>query len=314
VDAAVKAAVLHEHGAAPRFEDFDDPAPGDGSVVVAVEAAGVNHLDLLKASGRFYTGPPPLPSVVGSDAVGRLDDGRRVFFDATVAPHGAMAERTLVPEGVLIDVRDDLDATVAAAIGNAGLSAWLALVWRATLQPGDTVLVLGATGALGRAAVQVARAQGAGRVVAAARDRERLEQVAADATVVLDADEDDLATAMRDACDGGADVIIDPLWGAPALAAMRAARHGARHVQLGHMAAPSVDVGAMVVRSPMLTLMGMAIFHAPIDLRREAYASVAELAAQGELELDLRPFPLAEVAEAWEHQRQGPREKLVIVP
>ena len=216
-----------------------------------------------------------------------------MFFDATVAPHGAMAERTLVPDGVLIDVRDDLDAPVAAAIGNAGLSAWLALGWRAKLQPGETVLVLGATGSLGRAAVQVARAQGAGRVVAAARDRERLEGVGADATVVLDADadEDDLATAMREACDGGADVIIDPLWGPAALAAMRAARHGARHVQLGHMAAPSVDVGAMVVRSPMLTLMGMAIFHAPIDLRREAYGRVAQLAAQGDSSSSCAPSP-----------------------
>jgi hypothetical protein len=70
----------------------------------------------------------------------------------------------------------------------------------------------------------------------------------------------------------------------------------------------------MVVRSPMLTLMGMAIFHAPIDLRREGYGRVAELAAQGDLELELRPFPLDAVAEAWERQRQGPREKLVIVP
>src|SRR4051812_31466091 len=98
----MRAAVLTDHGAAPAAADFDAPeARADEHVVVEVAAAGVNHLDLLKASGRFYTGPPPLPSVVGSDGVGRLPDGRRVFFDACVAPYGSMAEQVLVEKAGL---------------------------------------------------------------------------------------------------------------------------------------------------------------------------------------------------------------------
>src|SRR3954447_20588893 len=138
----MRAAVLHEHGEPPRADDFDEPSQADGHVVAEVTAAGINHLDLLKASGGSSTGPPPLPSVVGSDGVGRLADGRRVFFDTTRAPHGAMAERTLVPDDTLLDVPDGLADEVAAALGNSGLGAWLALDWRAGLKEGETVLVL----------------------------------------------------------------------------------------------------------------------------------------------------------------------------
>jgi NADPH:quinone reductase-like Zn-dependent oxidoreductase len=98
-------------------EDFEDPGRFPGSVPVQVLAAGLHHLDLHKASGSFYTGPPPLPSVVGSDGVGRLEDGRRVYFDATVEPYGSMAERTLVPSDALLDVAEGVGDVVAAALG-----------------------------------------------------------------------------------------------------------------------------------------------------------------------------------------------------
>src|SRR3954466_1087718 len=94
----MKAAVLSAYGSPPQYGDFPEPQAGDGETVVTVEAAGVNHLDLGKASGTFYGGTPPLPWVVGTDGVGRLQDGRRVYFDASVAPFGAMAELTLVAE------------------------------------------------------------------------------------------------------------------------------------------------------------------------------------------------------------------------
>src|SRR3954451_12319731 len=146
---AVRAAVLHEHGTTPRAEAFDEPAERAGHVVVDVRAAGLHHLDLHKATGTFYMGPPPLPSVVGTDGVGVAPDGRRVYFDVTVAPYGSMAERTVARADALLDVADGCDDAVAAALGNTGLGAYLALTWRGGLQAGETVLVLGATGAAG---------------------------------------------------------------------------------------------------------------------------------------------------------------------
>src|SRR3954468_17156779 len=138
---ALRAAVLHEHGATPRVDEFDEPQDRPGCALIEVSAAGLHHLDLHKASGSFYTGPPPLPSVVGTDGVGRLPDGTRAYFDATVPPYGSMAERTLVPHDALLPVADGVTDEVAAALGNTGLAAWLALAWRSGLQPGETVLV-----------------------------------------------------------------------------------------------------------------------------------------------------------------------------
>ena len=269
----VHAAVLHEHGSPPRFDEFADPSPASGRAVVEVAAAALHHFDLHKASGTFYTGPPPLPSVVGTDGVGRLGDGRRVYFDVTVPPYGSMAERALVPEDALLDVGSGVDDAVAAALGNTGLAAWLALAWRAELRPGETVLVLGALGAVGTIAVQAAKVLGAGRVVAVARPSDRLgrlRELGADAVVELGAG-DDLPGAIREAAGGGVDVTIDTLWGEPALAAMQAVNRYARHIQVGQFAGATLTLPAPAIRSVSLDVRGFSIAHPPIDVRREGY-------------------------------------------
>jgi NADPH2:quinone reductase len=307
----MKAAVLHEHGAPPEYGEFDEPHAADRHVIVDVEAAGVHHLDLAKASGNFYAGPPPLPCVVGGDGVGRLPDGRRVFFDSVLAPYGSMAERTVVPQDAVFEIADGVDSAVAAALGNTGLAAWLALEWRARLERGETVLVLGATGAVGSAAVQIARELGAGRLIAADLPGERLARLGADAVVELK-DDKDLTAAFKHAAPDGVDVIIDPLWGPPALAALGAARRGARHVQIGQIASPTLTLPAPLVRSVALNLMGFAVFYAPLEVRRAAYLRLTELAARGGLTVHLEVLPLAEIGAAWHRQRQGNGTKLVI--
>jgi NADPH2:quinone reductase len=157
--------------------------------------------------------------------------------------------------------------------------------------------------------VQIAKALGAGRVIAADLPQARLGRLGADAVVELD---DDPAAALRDAAGEGVDVIVDPLWGPPAVAAMSVARRGARHVQLGHMASETLELPAPLVRSAELDIMGFAIFHAPADVRRDAYLRLTELAAQGRLNVDVDVIPLDDVATAWERQRQGANAKLVI--
>jgi NADPH:quinone reductase-like Zn-dependent oxidoreductase len=310
----MKAAVLVEHDTTPEFGDFEEPNPSPGSVVVEVAAAAIHHLDLHKATGRFYMGPPPLPSVVGTDGVGRLGDGRRVYFDATVPPFGSFAERSLVPEEALFDVAEGIDDATAAALGNTGLGAWLALEWRARLAPGETVLVLGATGAVGSVAVQAAKLLGAGRVVAAARsDAPWLLERGADAIVDLD-DGGDLTAAFREAAGGAVDVTIDTLWGEPALAAIGAAARRARHVQVGQVAAVDLVLPAAAVRSVSLDLCGFSVAHPPVDVRREGYLRLTTHAARGELAVDVERFPLEQVGTAWERQRQATGgAKLVLV-
>jgi NADPH:quinone reductase-like Zn-dependent oxidoreductase len=312
----MRAAVLHEHGATPVFGDFAEPQPGDGQVVVEVSAAALHHLDLHKATGTFYTGPPPLPSVVGTDGVGRLADGGRVYFDATTAPFGSMAERALVPEEALFDLPEDIDDALAAAAGNTGLAGWLAPRWRGGLQPGETVLVLGATGAVGSVAVQAARLQGAGRVVAAARAGERLSALlgrGADAIVALD-ETDDLEASLREATGGSVDVTIDALWGEPALAAMSIAARYARHVEVGQLAGVELRLPAPVIRSVSLDIRGFSIAHPPRDVLREAHRTLIGHLARGEVVIDVEAVPLEQVADAWDRQRTATAgDKIVLL-
>jgi NADPH2:quinone reductase len=312
----VNAAVLHEHDTAPEYGPFEDPEPQEGAVVVEVAAAGLHHLDLLKATGSFYMGPPPLPSAVGTDGVGRLADGRRVYFDETVAPFGSMAEKALARGEALFDVDDAIDDVTAAALGNTGLGAWMAVTWRSGMERGDTVLVLGC-GAFGSLAVQIAKLHGAGRVIAADRGGERLELMkerGADAVVALDA-EGDLADAFRTAAEGGLDVTIDTLWGAPASAAMQAAGRFARHLQVGHVAGPEITLAAPALRSVSLDLRGFSIAHPAPEQRRQGFLDLTRHVAQGDIAVALEAVPLADVAKAWERQRRAEGgAKLVLVP
>ncbi|MFH0178731.1 zinc-binding alcohol dehydrogenase family protein [Streptomyces cacaoi] len=309
----VRAAVLKKLGGPPEYGEFPEPTSARDHTIVRVAAAGVHHHVLHVASGSFYTGPPELPSVPGSDGVGRLPDGRRVYFDVTRSPFGSWAEYASVPEAACLPVADGIDDATAAALGNTGLAAWTALQWRAGLQPGETVVVLGATGSLGRVAIQAAKALGAGRVVAVDLDSDRLRALStqgADAVVAIDG-RDDLAERLRNAADGGADVTIDPLWGAPALAAMQAAARGARHIQLGTSAGQSLEFTAAALRSHMMDLRGFAVFRCPVDVRREAYRMLTQHVADGNIVIDLEVVPLSEVATAWDRQLTGAGTKLV---
>jgi NADPH:quinone reductase-like Zn-dependent oxidoreductase len=297
--------------------EFAEPSGPDSGIVVDVAAAGLHHLDLLKATGTYYTGPPPLPSVVGTDGVGRLADGRRVYFDEPLAPYGSMCERTVVSPEATLDVADGLDDVVAAALGNTGLGAWVALSWRARLDAGETVCVLGATGAVGSIAVQAAKLLGAGKVIGVALGDERLErlkELGPDVVVEL-GDAAALADQLQEAAPEGIDVTIDLLWGEYGLAAMRAAGRFARHVEMGSVAAPEAVVPAALLRSKSLNLLGFSIAHPPLEVRREGYLRLTEHAARGEITVDVERIALEDVGEAWERQRRaagGP--KLVIVP
>ena len=313
----MRAAVLDEHGATPACGTFAEPSPDGDALVVNVAAAGLHHLDLLKATGRFYMGTAEPPFVVGTDGVGRLADGRRVYFDTTAGPYGSMAERTLVPRAALFAVADGLDDVTAAALGNTGLGAWLALTFRAGLRPGETVLVLGATGAFGTVAVQAAKLLGAGRVVAAARPGERLEQLrerGADALVELDS-APELEAQLRAAAGGPVHVTLDTLWGEPGRAALAVAGRFARHLQVGHLAAPELTLPATAVRSASLDLRGFNVAHPPREIRGEGYLNLTRHAARGDIVVDVETHRLEDVAAAWERQRAASGgSKLVLVP
>ncbi len=313
-DVAMRAAVLHGYGV-PRADDFPEPQAGDGQVVVDVLAAGLNPVDVAISAGRFYAGKPPLPSVAGREGIGVVD-GRRVYFDAPILPYGSMAERSVIEPHAAYDVPDGVPDGTAVALGISGLAAWLALSWRAELAPGEHVLVLAASGVLGQIAVQVARSMGAARVVAAARSRDGLERclaLGADAAVELDGS-DDLPERLAQAADGRIDVVVDPLFGEPFAAALKAASFGARIVQLGSGAGDESTISSASIRGKMLVVLGHTNFAAPPEVKRESYARLSALAASGELSVESEPIELERVEEAWQRLAGGSHRKIVLVP
>lgn len=318
----MNAAVLHELGKSPRCAVFPEPIAGEGEVIVEVLAAALKPVDKQLASGSHYAAPRTLPAVCGTDGVGRLPDGTRVFFGGCRPPYGAMAERTVVPKAFTFTVPDELEDAAAAALPNPGVSAWLSLSYRARLVPGENVLILGATGIAGGLAVKIAKILGAARVVAAGRDPEALRSLldhGADATLRLDLPEPDLRAAFASSAGpSGFQVVIDFVWGAPAeqfLAATTRKEFAAigaeiRYVQVGESAGPAISLPASVLRSAPIAILGTGGIP-PYDDLTHALRAVLAHAASGELSVETECVPLRQVDRHWGANR---RRRLVITP
>jgi NADPH2:quinone reductase len=279
---------------------------------VSVEAAGLNHLDLLLSRGELAR-KPVLPSVAGSDGVGTGDDGTRLYFDRFTSPYGALAERALVRSGGGFPVPDGLSSPVAAALGNAGLAAYLALAVTADLRPQETVMVLGATGVVGRLAVQIARLLGCGAVIGAGRNPRALEELRAlgvDHAAQIGAES---GPEVLDGC-APADVIVDLVGGETLQSALHQAAQQVRVVQVGHRGGRALTLDAAVLRSKQVHLRGHTNIRIPDDVRRRAYDQLATWAMEGRLRVDVRLYPLADIAAAWDQLEASAYTKLVVVP
>jgi len=320
----VRAAVLTEPGTAPACGEHPDPT---GQVLVRVTAAPIVPLDLLAASGTSYFGRPATPYVPGVQGVGVVErsvvhtPGTRVWFatsagmtpgDGSLAELCAVAGRDVVP--VTADVADD----ALAAIGLSGVAAWMILTDRARLQPGEHVLVLGAGGAVGQAAVGAAKLLGAGRVVAVCRSeeaQERARQAGADAVVPLTGDVDALTARFQDACNGKADVVVDPVFGIAATAASRVLAEGGRLVNLGGASGDTAQFSSSVLRSKSLQVSGYTNNALRPEERAAALTAVAGHAAEGRLAVAHEVLPLDHVADAWRRQASGQAGvRLVLTP
>jgi NADPH:quinone reductase-like Zn-dependent oxidoreductase len=321
----MKAAVLRAPGKPPRFEEFPDPKPSSGEVIVHVKAASLKNIDKMMANGTHYESHTKFPVVCGIDGVGILEDGTRVFCGGSRPPYGMMAERTVVSRTWCLPIPDGIDDVAAAALPNPALSSWLSLVWRAQLKHGETALILGATGVAGKLAVQIAKHLGAGRVVAAGRNEEvlrTLNDLGADATIQLDQSDKELTEAfLREARHKPFDVIIDYLWGHPTevlLAALtghdlKAEATRTRLVEVGEMAGPTIALPAAALRSSGLELYGGGGGSIPPKAIFDAFPQIWALAASGKLRIDTEQAPLADVETLWQRQ-VSPGRRLVIIP
>ncbi|MDX3901449.1 MAG: zinc-binding dehydrogenase [Sphingobium sp.] len=303
----MKAAVIAEHGAAPAFGDFPEPPAREGHVSIDVDTAGLGGWDVLGAYRLAVT----YPCVLRGEGVGRAEDGRRVYFgERSVAPWGGWAERTIVPAAEVWDVPDDVDDETAITMAIAGTGA-LVPMEKAAIQPGETVLVLGATGTIGQIMVQLARIMGAGRVIGASRNQAALDRLRerglVDATVRMGGD-DDLA-ALKAEGGEGYDVVMDLVCGAPMVAALKATRWGARIVTVGTGAGTGINITAGDLLFRTLTTVGTG--QRPAAEREQVWRRLLDMAKKHAIAVDYRHYTLADVAEAWAAQKAGPHAKIV---
>jgi NADPH2:quinone reductase len=291
------------------FTDMADPVPGPGEVVVDVDAAEANYPDILVIEGRYQI-KPPLPFAPGKAAAGivsalgegvtGLRPGNRV---AVQVEYGAYAEKLVARAESCFPMPEGMAFETAAALGLVYQTAWFALVERAGFKPGDTVLVLGASGGVGSATVQLAKALGAPVVIACTRG-------------------DDLREGLRagvNAVTGGhgADIVIDPVGGAAHAAALRAMAWCGRMVIVGFAAGdiPQIRSNYLLVKNIAVAGLQWSDYRDQRpDMVAAAQQKIFALWQEGRLDPHVSAvLPLSRFREALEALRQGEAKGKIIL-
>jgi putative PIG3 family NAD(P)H quinone oxidoreductase len=264
----------------PRLGDLPDPIPGPGEALVAIKAAGLNHADLHQLRGQ-YPPPPGESDVPGlecageilADASGLWQPGARVMALTGGGAHGTL---NAIPTGQLMPVPESFSWTQAAAIPEAGLTAWTNLVAEGGLQAGESVLISGATGGIGSFAVQLAHELGA-RVLATGRDRARLEQLRELGVDEVFVEGSDLAKQVREATGGrGVDLVFELVGGSAINTHLSALRNQGRLILVGLLGGPNVEVSLGQVLGRRLRIIGSVLRARP---RPEKAKLVADFTA-----------------------------------
>ncbi|GGA70856.1 zinc-binding dehydrogenase [Edaphobacter acidisoli] len=314
----MNAAVVHAYDAPPRYGSFETPVAGEGETLLKVSAAGLHPIVRALANGTHYGSTGVLPFVPGVDGVGHTADGRRVFFGSARPLSGTFAELAVARSEMCAALPDGLEDAAAAALGNPGMSSWVALTARARFVAGESVLILGATGVAGQLSVQIARRLGAKRIVAAGRNPAALaslQKLGADAVISLEQERAALTAAFRDALAGGVDVVLDYLWGAPAEALLAAiSQKGLQHktariryIEIGESAGKTVSLAGATLRSAGLELMGSGFGSASMEQIYSALKEFFAEAAKSPFAIDVKTAPLRDVEQVWVAPERGTR-------
>jgi NADPH:quinone reductase-like Zn-dependent oxidoreductase len=316
------AAVVTSFDTEPTYQEFPSPRPRTpDEALVDVLAAGLHPRVRSQARGSHSTCTDELPLVPGVDGVGRTADGSLRYFVLPDTTMGAMAEQTVIDRRRSIILPEGCDPVLVAAAMNPAMSSWVALRRRIDFAPGQSVLVLGATGNAGLMAVQVAKHLGAGRVIAAGRRPDRLDLLpglGADTTVSLLGEPAEVARRLGEVA-RDVDVVIDYIWGKPTADAMRAIvtrrtdpGQPLAWVEIGSVAGPTASIPSAALRAARLQIVGSGQGSIPTpDLLAELPELAAEV-SQGAFRIDARAVPLRDVAAAWGDTTST--QRLVITP
>ncbi|GAA4009339.1 zinc-binding alcohol dehydrogenase family protein [Streptomyces plumbiresistens] len=322
----VRAAIVDHPGAAPRIGVIDAARRRKETTLVRVLGAALNPLDISIAAGLVPVVRHEEPYVPGIECTGvvvqsdQFLPGDPVYGECHPSPTsaGCFASHVVLSDTDLLSLPAGVDPVQAVAVGNSGVAAFLPLVELGGLRKGDGVLILGATGAVGKLAVQISREHGAGRIVAVGRDATALEQtraLGAHATVELQTGEgvESLADRLRAAAPS-IDLVLDGLFGTPLEAALRVCGPRARVVNIGNSVGPEISLSAGLLRGRQVSLTGFAGFYTPLTQKRLALEWLWGALMADRLHLDVVRRPLDDLPAAWADQQGSPHTKTVIVP
>jgi NADPH2:quinone reductase len=316
----MRAAQITALGAPPEPVDLTEPSPSDRQALIAVTSAALNPIELRVAAGRMRGAMPPyVPGLEGVGTIIRsssLPAGTRVRFENDLpgfGQDGAIRQIAVADEGSLVELPALVDDNTTAAVGVAGVTAELAFRL-VGMVGGERVAVLGATGGVGHIAVQLAAARGAASVVAVGRHRPSLDWLRLNgATASLDLTESaGLTEALVEAAGGPLDIVVDPIWGAPAMGAIAALAEGGRLVTVGNTAGAEADLPLQAMRKARSSVVGLSSGWTPMPEKLDAFRFVIGQVATGAVKVNLEVVPLESIGSAWARQERFPHTKIVV--
>ncbi len=305
----MKAAVLQQLDSNPKFMDFEVPKAKQGQLLVKVLAASVKNLDRLKTKSSFYASFKILPAVTGSDGVGVLENGTRIYANGLT---GMFAENAIIAKDNYVVLPEQLPSDIAAALPNAVMGSVAPLRLRTPNIKNSTILINGATGFTGQVAVQAAKYYGAGRVIVTGRDEERLEylkSLGADDTLPLTPDYAEFEARLSSIIkDYPIDTVLDYTWGEPAERIIEILKNGRSHatrfINIGSNAGTKISLDANTVRGSAIEVLGMGLgSYTGNEISRinaEFVPKMYQLAAKGGLKLNIETAPLSDIKHVWE--------------
>lgn len=323
----MKAAVVYKKGELPKYAEFEEPiASNENEVLVSVKAVAITNLDKGIASGEHYSSEKENQNgfIVGSDAIGVLENGTRVYARGI---SGTIAEKALVEKNRMVVLPNGIDDATAAAMPNAVAGSAMALRFRAGIKLGETVLINGATGFTGQMAVQIAKHYGAKKIIVTGRNEKALEsllELGADEIVSLKQDDESFVSQLKEIHKNTAiDIVIDYLWGHSAELIFSVLKgngnftHKTRYVSVGSMSGDLIQLSAQILRSVDLQLSGSGLGSWTKEevklLFSEILPEMFLLASKNILKVNIETVRLADIEKMWNAEVPDGKRLVVLV-
>lgn len=323
----MKAAVMYQKGGMPKYADFPDPVvQNEDELLITMKAAALKHFDKSRAAGSHYSAKEDSgqAKLIGGDGVGVLEDGTRVF---ALGATGMIAEKAVIEKDRMIRLPEGIDDATAAALPNAVAGSAMALLFKAGIKTGETVLINGATGFTGRIAVQLARHYGAKKVIATGRNTQSLQELlalGADELIAVEQANEAFVSQVKEIhAATPIDIVLDYLWGHTAELILLALKgrgsftHKTRFVSIGAVTGDVIQLSAENLRSVDLQLSGSGLGSWTKDEMRTLFGRIVpemfRLAADKKLKVETVTVGLQDIEQLWQMEVAGGKRLVVVM-